>query len=829
MVKGKLNSRILTFCFSKKDGRFSIDLPDSVREKAIVEFSARGYTSKTLMASEITESQTVCLQPQSSELEEVIVRPVTVREKGDTLIYNVDAIRNISDRTIEDVIARLPGVSVNNGRISYNGEPINRFYIEGLDGLGGNYSVASQNIRAEDVSTIDLYENHEPKQVIRDRSLSKNAALNIRLKKRSLLKPTGHIAGGSGKKGSGAAWMGKAFGMLVSPGTQFYFDGAGNNFGISTGKGGSYSSALKFPVSKLLDPSVVESVNVPSRLYKKSLGAGSSANFALKTGKYGTLRGNVGYGYLRSCADGSSLTVYPLSDGAAERRLSQNGHDFRRSQTAALNLSYEHNGPQLYLKDEVIAGISFNREKSSLIADPGGEIGQSLENNDIAVSNRLELISRSESRVWQGNVDIDYHNIPVNSLYARDILTGGMIVSQSARAEGFRVEASTNFDWNIGKRSTLGLTMRIRDEYLSVNTAGVRGPDPESAGTNTPRGNTAEVALGPSLRSAWKGVTLELGLPFEMIGRNFSSLSKEKDYNRINFHFAPYATLGFKFPHEIKGNIGVNFSRSYSGLENFITDPILTNYRSQIIAGTGIPYASSLWKASTGWSWRRIPAGFLASLSIDLMSVESDRMRSTDISADDISSGFLEIKNRLTGFSSVLSMSKLLLGQRATLKLDVSYSLTANRMVRNGFEIPVHSSQISAALSFSAPLLADRLAIKPALMMNISRQNSDNVFSRTSRIWQAVFPMTGLIFKGLDVTVSPDFRSNPLYGSRRMNVFILDMNARYRVKQWEFEIRLNNLTDRRTYSVENCNDLIYTYREVKLSGMDALLSIRYNF
>lgn len=62
-----------------------------------------------------------------------------------------------------------------------------------------------------------------------------------------------------------------------------------------------------------------------------------------------------------------------------------------------------------------------------------------------------------------------------------------------------------------------------------------------------------------------------------------------------------------------------------------------------------------------------------------------------------------------------------------------------------------------------------------------------------------------------------------------MNVFILDMNARYRVKQWEFEIRLNNLTDRRTYSVENCNDLIYTYREVKLSGIDALLSIRYNF
>ncbi len=829
VVKVKYNGRILAYSVCGKDGTFSFEVPDSVTVAAVVEFSGRRYASRTIKASEIGTDRNVYLQPQSSELAEVIVRPVTVREKGDTLIYNVDAIRNISDRTIEDVIARLPGISISGGQISYNGEPINRFYIEGLDGLGGNYSIATKNIRAEDVNSIDLYENHEPRQVVRDRSLSKNAALNIRLKKRSLLKPAGHIAGGSGKRGNVAAWMAKAFGMLVAPGAQIYFDAAGNNFGIPAGKGGNYSSPLQLPVSNMLNISAVESINIPASLYVKSRTARSSASFAVKTGKYGTLRGTIGYGYLRSGSDGTSITVYPLSDGMNERQLTQTGHDLRRHQGGALNISYEHNAPRLYINDELTAGISFKRNSSFISAEPGGNIIQRLDNNDVVINNRLEVISRSDSHIWKGNMSLDLHNMPVNSILARNPVSESMIACQSARAEGFRIDASTDFGWNVGSQSTIGLTLKIRDEYMSIGTSGQRGAALEPTGTNTPRGNTAEAALGSSYRLASKGLSFETGLPFELIIRNFRSLADSKRYDKATVHFAPYASISLRLPHEVKGNMSLNFSRSYSGIENFITAPIITSYRSEIIPGTGFPSASSLWNASTAWSWRRIPAGFLTSLTINLMGRESEKMISADISDKDISTRYADIKNRLTRFNSVLSLSKLLLGQRATLKLDLAYSLSSNRMIRNGDNIPVKNSQISAAISFSAPLFSDRLAIKPALMMNISRQNSDNVFSRTSRIWQAVFPMTGLIFKGLDVTVSPDFRSNPFYGSRRMNVFILDMNARYRVKQWEFEIRLNNLTDRRTYSVENCNDLIYTYREVKLSGMDALLSIRYNF
>ncbi len=59
------------------------------------------------------------------------------RVKGDTIVYDVAAMTKAGDRNIEDVIKKIPGIQVDDsGGISYDGEPINHFYIEGLDLMG---------------------------------------------------------------------------------------------------------------------------------------------------------------------------------------------------------------------------------------------------------------------------------------------------------------------------------------------------------------------------------------------------------------------------------------------------------------------------------------------------------------------------------------------------------------------------------------------------------------------------------------------------------------------------------------------------------------------
>lgn len=45
-----------------------------------------------------------------------------------------------------------------NGQISYQGTAINKFYIEGMDLLGGKYNIATNNISNDDVGSVEIME-----------------------------------------------------------------------------------------------------------------------------------------------------------------------------------------------------------------------------------------------------------------------------------------------------------------------------------------------------------------------------------------------------------------------------------------------------------------------------------------------------------------------------------------------------------------------------------------------------------------------------------------------------------------------------------------------
>ena len=74
----------------------------------------------------------------------------------------------------------MPGLTVNDdGSIEYQGTKINKFYIEGMDLLGGKYAQASDNIDAGKVKKVQVLERHQPIRALKDTKFSDQAALNI--------------------------------------------------------------------------------------------------------------------------------------------------------------------------------------------------------------------------------------------------------------------------------------------------------------------------------------------------------------------------------------------------------------------------------------------------------------------------------------------------------------------------------------------------------------------------------------------------------------------------------------------------------------------------
>lgn len=165
------NRRTLTFARSGRDGRYTVVTPKDKTGKWLV-FVCMGYERDTISLDNFVQGQKTMLTEKSFKIKEVKVVAPKMRQMGDTIDYYVGMFKQKQDRTLEDVLKKMPGISVgSDGSISVGGKRINKFYIEGMDLLGNKYSQATENINAGKVkkssgSQQPRTDKDAPRQVI---------------------------------------------------------------------------------------------------------------------------------------------------------------------------------------------------------------------------------------------------------------------------------------------------------------------------------------------------------------------------------------------------------------------------------------------------------------------------------------------------------------------------------------------------------------------------------------------------------------------------------------------------------------------------------------
>ena len=171
----------LAFTFTDEKGNFSIESPEDTTSTRLI-FRLLGYETISVGLGTYRDKQTVVMPGTSIQLKEVNVRGHRIVEKGDTLNYLVSGFKQSQDRSIADVIAKMPGLEVKpSGLITFEGKPINKFYIEGMDLMGRKYSQASENLSADKVKSVQVFQNHQPIKSLSESEFSEYAALNIKL------------------------------------------------------------------------------------------------------------------------------------------------------------------------------------------------------------------------------------------------------------------------------------------------------------------------------------------------------------------------------------------------------------------------------------------------------------------------------------------------------------------------------------------------------------------------------------------------------------------------------------------------------------------------
>lgn len=221
--------KTLKFCQTDDKGNFTI----TAKEGTILRVSAMSYKSQELKIVKSMPKQYITLEEDAKMLSEITVKAKPVQLSGDTIKYLLNTYAKPNDRTLSDVLARVPGFEVNkeNGEIQYEGKTISNFYIEGMNMMGGKYGLATKSLPKDDVATVEVMKHHQPIRVLDDFTYSDDNAINIKMKKGAKAHWMTTFSGNLGLKTHGGLWKFETFAMRLKPNFQTILTYKTNNIG----------------------------------------------------------------------------------------------------------------------------------------------------------------------------------------------------------------------------------------------------------------------------------------------------------------------------------------------------------------------------------------------------------------------------------------------------------------------------------------------------------------------------------------------------------------------------------------------------------------------
>ena len=214
----KTQPPVTAFVISAADGSFVLKLAvPSATDSVYLHARALGYVAQRLGLANRSQTVPLTLAASPTQLREVTVKAAPITRHRDTLDYNVSSFTGKQDRVIADVLKKMPGIEVDgDGRISYQGNPINKFYINGQDLLEGRYNLASNNLPAEAVQSVQVLERHQPIRALDSLNRPDNAALNLQLKRKVTATGQVQLGAGWGPAPLGALWSANLSPMLFT-------------------------------------------------------------------------------------------------------------------------------------------------------------------------------------------------------------------------------------------------------------------------------------------------------------------------------------------------------------------------------------------------------------------------------------------------------------------------------------------------------------------------------------------------------------------------------------------------------------------------------------
>ena len=181
----KADSTLVAFTRSNKEGRFQLPSTDTGQYVLLITYPKFADYMDELTLKGNLNTGPISMTPASKLLDAVIIKTVgAIRIKGDTTEFVADSFKVKEGATVEDLLKKLPGFSVNaKGEIVAQGKRVDKVLVDGEEFFGDDPTMATQNISAKAVDKVQVFETKTDQQNMTGMSTgNEGKTVNIKLK-----------------------------------------------------------------------------------------------------------------------------------------------------------------------------------------------------------------------------------------------------------------------------------------------------------------------------------------------------------------------------------------------------------------------------------------------------------------------------------------------------------------------------------------------------------------------------------------------------------------------------------------------------------------------
>lgn len=796
-----------SFTSADKEGRFALT-PEAGADS--VSFRFMGYEPLSLPV--MADFSCVRMRPKATRLNDVIVEAPDIYAKGDTLVFNVSKYANAADNAIIDVIKRLPGIKVeDDGTIKYQGKPINRFYLDGNDFIGGQYGLATNNISHKDVASVEVMENHQPVKALEGIEFPEEAGINLRLKEGARGRWIGVAQAAAGVQPF--LYDGAVYAMRIGPKLQNIFTIKADNTGCN-------------PADEIqeLDFDDMFSADYAASLWPEYISAGikdapltekrtrdnlSWLADAITAWKSGDTSMRLKLDYMGDRLDYSSgMTTDYLSQQIP--RFTQ--HDSQRTLAHDLSAQFfsQTNKRGYFLKDKLTVEAVSDRSDSEITGS--FDLGQRVTRSSLTANNDLKLVKRNERRLFTLVSRNTFTRRP-----DRLLVTGDEDAAQSVTTTDFRSTTETGF----------GRMTRFWKYYL---TAGLdldwHRMDSELTGMGDYDNDGVHEAFLSTLyatpqidfdRDGWR-VSLRVPLKW----RHYS-IDGRHDY----FNASPRLHVRRQLTAKSDISCAASYTLGSPQPHLFITSPVLSDYRNLFIAGNPGGYSHKT-AATVTYRYRNPLKSLFLNLEAGYSHSLGETMHSQTFAGDFIVSTYADRLNRSDtwtlsgGFSKGLGHSRMVVG------CDVDASASDASSMRDNNVIPYRQTSAGVKPYFKGSLLK-WLSASYEASYAFTRLKLEGESNDSHTFQQKVF-----------ATVIPDDRVQLSVGAEHFmtrfpegntaGLVLLDASAVWQVSgKVRLSLTADNLLDRRDYRYVNYGTLSRSECYFRIRPRSIVASVQFRF